>query len=228
MLKVKYRNELKHIISKADAIVLRSRLSPIMRTDKHAGPDGRYHIRSLYFDTPEDKALSEKMNGLAFKEKFRVRLYNHNHSFIRLEKKSKHYGKSVKLGTTVTREEVEEILKGNISFLRDSNQVLLRELFLKIRLDRLAPRTVVDYMREAYLFSAGNVRVTIDSDIKSSICSTDLFNASLPSASAIDSGSCILEVKFDGFLPEFIQDIIQLNKCSTTTYSKYAACRIYM
>ncbi|WP_340674375.1 VTC domain-containing protein [Moorella sulfitireducens] len=86
---------------------------------------------------------------------------------------------------------------------------------------------MVDYMREAYSCRPGNVRVTIDSDVRASISSTDLFNAHLPLIPALDAGLCILEVKYDGFLPEFIQDLIQLNKCTSTSISKYAACRLY-
>ncbi|MDO9534436.1 MAG: polyphosphate polymerase domain-containing protein [Bacillota bacterium] len=228
MNNLKFRNELKHVVTQADALVIRSRLSCLLRPDQNAGPDGRYHIRSLYFDTPENKALHEKLEGLPIKEKFRIRFYNHNHSFIRLEKKIKYFGKGTKLKATLTKEDVQSILSGEIGFLRDSDQALLRELYLRIKTERLLPRTVVDYMREAYLHPAGNVRITMDFDIKASISSTDLFDEDLPTASAIDKGLCILEVKYDGFLPEFIQDIVQLNKCTSTPVSKYAACRQYM
>ena len=227
MTGLKYRHELKHVITMADALVIRSRLSCVLRTDKSAGPDGRYHIRSLYFDTPEDKALFEKMEGLPIKEKFRIRFYNHNHSFIRLEKKVKHYSQTAKLGATLTKSEVLDILGGRITFLKNSDQPLLREFYLQLRTERLEPKTIVDYMREAYHYPAGNVRVTIDSNIRTSISSTDLFDAGLPNATALSFGLCILEVKYDGFLPEFIQDIVQLNNCTSTAFSKYAACRLY-
>ncbi|PKM79063.1 MAG: molecular chaperone [Firmicutes bacterium HGW-Firmicutes-13] len=228
MFNLKYRNELKHVVTQADALIIKSRLSSMLRTDPNAGTDGRYHIRSLYFDTPEGKALYEKIYGLPIKEKFRLRFYNHGHEFIRLEKKIKHYYKGAKLNTRLKKEEVQNILNGDIAFLRESDQALLREFYLKLKTERLVPKTVVDYMREAYLYPAGNVRVTLDSDIRASINSTDLFDDTLPTSSALDSCLCILEVKFDGFLPEFIQDIIQLNKCTSRAVSKYAACRVYM
>jgi hypothetical protein len=212
----------------ADALVIKSRLSWLLSPDQSAGPNGSYHIRSLYFDTPEDKALFDKINGAAIKEKFRIRFYNHDHGFIMLEKKIKHYNKTAKLRQRLTKEEVQKLLSGNFDFLKDAEQALLREFYLKIKTERLVPKTVVDYLREAYFYPAGNVRVTIDSDIKASINSTDLFDADLATAPAIDSGKCILELKFDNFLPEFIQDIIQLNKCTSTAVSKYAACRLYL
>ncbi len=222
-----YRHELKHMITMADALVIRSRLSRVLHADKNAGPDGRYHIRSLYFDTPEDKALTEKMEGLPIKEKFRIRFYNHDHRFIRLEKKIKHNSKTAKLGAGLTIGEVRDILAGEIAFLKASDRPLLREFYLWLRTERLTPKAIVDYMREAYHYPAGNVRVTMDSDVRTSISSTDLFDADLPGAAALDPGICILEVKYDGFLPEFVQDIVQLNKCTSTAFSKYAACRLY-
>lgn len=227
MTKLKYRHELKHVVTMADALVIRNRLSCILRPDANAGPDGKYHIRSLYFDTPEDKALTEKMEGLPIKEKFRLRFYNHNHGFIRLEKKVKHNSMSAKTSVRLTKAEVQDILSGSISFLKGADHPLLREFYLKLRTERLEPKTIVDYMREAYHYPAANVRVTMDSDIRTSISSTDLFDAHLPSASALDSGLCILEIKYDGFLPEFIQDIVQLNNCTSTAFSKYAVCRLY-
>ncbi len=226
--KLKYRHELKHVIAQAEALVLRSRLSCMLPVDRHAGPDGGYHIRSLYFDTPEDKALFDKINGAPVKEKFRIRFYNHNYSFIRLEKKIKHYNRGAKLKAELKKEEVQKIIRGDFVFLRDSGQALLREFYLKLKIEGLLPKTVVDYLREAYFYPAGNVRVTIDSNIRSSVNSIDPFDTELPMAAAMDPGQCILEVKYDGLLPEFIQDLVQLNKCTSGAVSKYAACRVYM
>ncbi len=46
-------------------------------------------MRSLYFDTPEDKALWEKVDCVNMREKFRIRYYNGDTSYIVLEKKCK-------------------------------------------------------------------------------------------------------------------------------------------
>jgi SPX domain protein involved in polyphosphate accumulation len=228
MHEVKYRCELKHIVTKAHAAIIKSRLTGFLPQDQNAGPDGKYLIRSLYFDNPENKVLHEKMEGLPFKEKYRIRLYNYDHSFIQLEKKVKNYGGGVKFKVRVTIEDVQRILNGDIAFLKESEQPLLREFFLKLSTERFMPRVVVDYKREAYLCPAGNVRITIDSDIKASVDSTDIFNINLPTAPIMNMATSIIEVKYDGFLPEYIQDIIQLNACTSVTVSKYAASRAYM
>ena len=86
-----YRHEVKHEINYSDMLDIRRRLSAIARRDEHA-KEGKYHIRSLYFDTPEDTALREKLLGVSKREKYRIRCYDGDTSFIRLEKKTKTMG----------------------------------------------------------------------------------------------------------------------------------------
>ena len=93
---IKYRHEWKHVLNTADLLILRQRLRAVMESDPHA-VDGRYQIRSLYFDNEEDKALREKIDGVNMREKFRIRLYNCDTTVIHLEKKSKRNGLGTKL-----------------------------------------------------------------------------------------------------------------------------------
>ncbi|MEC3793611.1 VTC domain-containing protein, partial [Clostridioides difficile] len=88
--------------------------------------------------------------------------------------------------------------------------------------------SIVDYNREAFIYPVGNVRVTIDSDIKTSVNSVDLFNKDLPTISVIDENMTVLEVKYDEFIPDFIKDLIQINKTTYTAVSKYASSRLYI
>ena len=68
---VQYRHEWKHELSFQDYLILRQRLRAVMEPDPHA-VDGRYFIRSLYFDNLDDKALREKIDGVNRREKFRI------------------------------------------------------------------------------------------------------------------------------------------------------------
>ena len=61
---------------------IRQRLRAVMKPDQFAGADGRYVVRSIYFDNMDDKALREKINGAQKREKFRIRYYNDDLSFI--------------------------------------------------------------------------------------------------------------------------------------------------
>ena len=57
------RHELKHRINLREDLVLSQRLKKLFPHDKNAGPDGTYRVTSLYFDTPYDSALREKIDG---------------------------------------------------------------------------------------------------------------------------------------------------------------------
>ena len=52
-----YRHELKYGIDYAQYLPIRQRIRSIMAPDGHVGADGRYRIRSIYFDNLKDKAL---------------------------------------------------------------------------------------------------------------------------------------------------------------------------
>jgi len=69
------RHEYKIGLNHADYVVLRDRFKWALRRDPHAGPSGEYRVRSLYFDTPGDEALREKIDGLDNRDKFRIRRY---------------------------------------------------------------------------------------------------------------------------------------------------------
>ena len=84
-----YRHEKKYPISQGDYLALRQRLRPVMQPDPHAGAEGVYSIQSVYFDNYRDKALREKIDGVQQREKFRIRYYNGDLSFVTLEKKIK-------------------------------------------------------------------------------------------------------------------------------------------
>lgn len=218
------RHEVKHEISLADMITIRQRLRAVAYSDKHA-VDGKYFIRSLYFDNIDDKALCEKINGMNRREKFRIRYYNGDTSVIHLEKKSKidHLGN--KQSASLTKEQAQAIVEGRTAWMMQSDSPLVRELYTKMKNQGLSPKTIVDYTREPFVFPAGNVRVTIDYNIRSGMRCTDFLNpdcVTVPVSSAV-----ILEVKWNAFLPDIIRDAVSLADRREGAFSKYAACRIY-
>lgn len=219
----RFRHELKHYITVPDCIALRGCLSLIAFPDPFAGPDGSYSVRSLYFDNFYDKALREKLDGVDKREKFRLRYYNGECESVKLEKKSKIGGLCSKDTVTITRMECQKILDGDIDWMKTDSRPLINEFYAKLRFEQLKPRTIVDYRREAFVFPAGNVRVTIDSDIKSGLYSTAFFD---PLAATVRTPSpIILEVKYDEFIPEIVAHVVGIAGAGATAFSKYAACR---
>lgn len=220
-----FRHEWKHEIGAADLIVIRQRMRAVARPDPHA-VDGRYLIRSLYFDKGSDQALREKLDGVSRREKFRIRYYNGDTSVIYLEKKSKLGGLGSKQAAPLTAAEAQAIVEGRVEWMLDSGHPLVRELYSKMRVRGLRPRTIVDYIREPFVYAPGNVRVTLDYNIRTGLGCTDLLNPDCVTVPAGDA-PIILEVKWDDFLPDIIRDAVQLEGRRTSAFSKYAQCRIY-
>lgn len=220
-----YRHEWKHVLNVGDLLILRQRLQAIMESDPHA-TDGKYQIRSLYFDNLEDKALREKIDGVNMREKFRIRLYNCDPSVIHLEKKSKRNGLGTKYSVSLTAEEAQKIVDRDLDWMLNSDRPLVQELYCKMRYQGMRPRTIVDYSREPFIFRPGNVRVTLDYDIRTGLDCTGFLD---PEAITIPAGDApiLVEVKWDEFLPSIIRDAVSISNRRVGSFSKYAQCRVY-
>jgi len=220
-----YRNEWKHEISYSDMITIRHRMRAVAKADEHAGPDGSYNVRSLYFDTPADKALREKIDGVNTREKFRIRYYNGDQAFIQLEKKSKVNGLGNKKYANITAREAQSIADGNWGWMPQSGRPLVVELYSKMQSEGLRPKTIVDYTREPFVYAPGNVRVTLDYNIRTGLNGIDFLNPRCITIPA--GGGIIMEVKWDAFLPAVIRKAVGLNDRRSSAFSKYRICRIY-
>lgn len=222
-----FRHEWKHLLTPAEALEIRSRLRFLMQPDPHADETGAYFIRSLYFDTPEDKALLEKIDGVNRREKFRLRCYNGSRDMIRLEKKSKLDLLCSKETAVLSLPEAKALINGDIGWMASAEgRPVVTELYLKMKCEGLRPKTLVDYTREPFIYRPGNVRVTLDSNIRTGLRCTDFLNADCVTVPAGDA-PIILEVKWDAYLPDLIRDAVQLRAKQAAAFSKYAACRIY-
>jgi len=220
------RHELKYRINKGEHFLLKQRLSTLFPSDSNVNEDGEYHIRSLYFETPDDKVLLEKINGVNKREKFRLRMYNMNTNFIRLEKKTKDKGLSIKRNASVSKEEVEMLLQGDLEWMVKSENKLIHELYSKMTGQSLKPKTIVDYYRAPFVYIPGNVRLTLDREIRTGMLSTDFLNPEQPTIQTFETYA-LLEVKFDAYLPAIVKQAIQSIGREQTEFSKYAVCRKY-
>lgn len=220
-----YRHEWKHEINYADLLCIRQRLRAVTEPDPHA-KDGKYLIRSLYFDNIFDKALREKVDGVNMREKFRIRYYNGDTSFIQLEKKSKKSGLGAKFQERLTADEAQKIVDGDTDWMRDCGRPLLQELYCKMKYQGLRPMTIVDYTREPFIYRPGNARVTFDYNVRTGLKCTDFLNLDCVTIPAGDP-VIIMEVKWDEFLPAIIRDCVQMPGRRQSAFSKYERCRVY-
>jgi len=220
-----YRHEVKHIISPGDAAAIRANLTAVAELDPHAREKGCYCIRSLYFDDPLDTALHEKLDGVNERKKFRIRYYNDDLGYIMLECKIKRDGVGSKPQERLTKDEAERIIRGDINWMATSGRPLLVLLYADMKTRQLRPKTVVQYKRVPFVYAPGNVRVTIDWDIRTGPPGEFLNpeGFTLP----VEDNVMLLEVKWDEYLPSVIRRAAALRSKTPSAFSKYAACRVY-
>lgn len=224
MKKYKYRHELKFKISNSCAEVLKKELSLILDYDKNAIYDGAYIIKSLYFDDINSNSYYEKMDGVLYRKKYRIRTYNDSDSFIRLEKKMKHNNLTSKEQMLISKDIYSKILNGKVDEI-DNPSGLLLEFINEVKLKGLIPSIIVEYNRVAFIYPVSDVRITFDSDIKSGLYNYDLFDNESPTYRVIDGNKQVLEVKYNEVLPYHIAKILCTIPSVREAVSKFAICR---
>ena len=224
-----YRHELKYVISDADAELLAIRLNAAMKPDPYAQKTGGgYHIRSLYFDDAYDAAVSEKVAGVQYRDKWRIRIYNFSDRVIKLERKHKNGQFIKKDSLSLTRNQAEALIAGEFTFLMHLNSPFAKEAYAALRTEGLKPKVLVDYYRQPFVFPLEDVRITLDRNIRTGYLCTDLFDPhaiTFPATELI--GQCVLEVKYNNFLDPYVAELIQLPASLKTAASKYLFCRQY-
>ncbi|MCR4621248.1 MAG: polyphosphate polymerase domain-containing protein [Clostridiales bacterium] len=219
-----WRHELKYLINLPEWALLRSRLPAGVRRDDHAGPDGEYMIRSLYFDDYWNTAYEEKEEGVLKRHKYRIRVYNCSDSRILLERKNK-YGPYIwKQSAPLTRKQLEAILQGDYSVLLTGESNLLKEFYYECMSRVMRPRVIVDYDREPFVLDAGNVRITFDKRVRAGFGEFSLFDPALPTAEVLRGDQIIMEVKYTEFLPKLVRSLLPPRSAELTAASKYVLC----
>ena len=224
----KYRHEIKFIISKQMSLILKQRLALAMNIDKNSvNLDNTYFIRSLYFDDINSTAYYEKIDGVLYRKKYRIRIYNNDSSFIRLERKWKHNNMTSKDQLKISKEICINLLTNQFDNIDKEllNNSLMKEFITDIKVFGLKPSVIVDYKRLAYTYHISEVRITFDERIKSGLYNCNLFNINKITYDVIDNNEVVLEVKFNEVLPEHISIVLQTIPMYRQAVSKFALCR---
>jgi len=223
-----YRHELKYMVNPGNAHIIKSRLKTICEPDQNADENGQYKVSSLYFDDFCNSAINDNLSGSLKRKKFRIRIYNGKDSIIRLERKVKNDNGGRKDSAILTKEQYLRILQGNYVFFKNSDDEVLFDFYNYLSTRLLQPKVIVEYDREAFICANGDVRITFDSNIRSSVGSMDILNSKALSAQVLRPQDTIMEVKYTGFLPSHIKNIIQTGNSNQQAFSKYVACRTFI
>lgn len=215
----KFRKELKYKITDSDFYIINHNLKVLIKKDSNCKGDF-YTISSIYFDNYNKTSYNQVKNGISERWKYRIRFYNYDESYINLEKKSKVNGLTNKKGVKITREDLDNILSGNVKISKD-NKPLLNEFILKIKTELLKPVICIEYDRIPYVYKLGNVRITLDYNIRYTNKYDNLFDKEKRVHYLNDK---ILEVKYNELIPDFIRFRLELNHLEQASYSKFNNC----
>lgn len=218
-----YRQEIKQLLSPARTLLLKQRISAILPKDSHSGRDGSYRIRSIYFDTRDDRFYSEKEDGISEREKIRIRFYDYQADVIKLERKEKKESLIYKDSLSITKETADALCSGDFEALVPYRHPLTDYVYGLARTGTLRPTVVVDYVREAYLYPVGNVRITFDTALQAGRPDIPIWQEG--NVFDVLEGNTILEIKFNQYLPEHIRQLLDSVSGERMALSKYTLCR---
>lgn len=221
---IRYRHEIKYQCSEAQISIIRSRLKVLMSYDSHTSK-GYYIIRSMYFDNYANRCFYENESGTDPREKYRIRIYNADSSRISLECKRKEKGKTYKSSCLITMRDYEAIIYGGSLMNLNNKPPLLRKFSVLQRAEQFHPVVIVEYDRTPFVYSIGNVRITLDRNIRSSNDYQSFFAPHVSARPIMPTGQHLLEIKYDELLPEYIKEVLQLGDLQQSTFSKYYLCR---
>lgn len=220
------RHEEKFICSERQMQLLEARMRAVLQRDRHqTGPD--YRIRSLYLDTCDDRLYRESLAGIGKRHKYRIRFYDMNAAFIRLERKDTIGNLKQKQSAAIIRDEVENLLAGKGFHEPDyeKENPILKEAYTLQQTEGLRPVAIVEYRRSAFTYPTGNIRITFDRNIACTDRVTDFLDPNALLIPVMPQGKHVLEVKYDGILPGFISEILNIGSLERISFSKYAYAR---
>ena len=227
VISVPLRHELKYYISPVEYQVLSRVLDKTLMRDPNGDENNEYHIRSLYFDTLFNDAIVDKLDGVKNRDKYRIRIYNLSDKLVRLECKTKVGALISKRSVSIPKLLAEQLIACDPTGLERTRSGLLRDVYREMKLNLLRPVVIVDYVREAYLHQAEEVRITFDKQLHTGLRSVDIFNPNVPTVSPFDNDQIILEVKFNRLMPPYIRDLLctYVKSAQNSAISKYVWCR---
>lgn len=218
------RLENKYLLSYLQYSNKNSRLENLLHPDKHNGADG-YKVRSLYFDTIQERDFYEKEDGIELRRKVRLRIYDPKADFAKLEMKQKQGAHQKKRSLTLSRKDAIKLTKCDYSCLLKYDDPFAAECYVFMSNNFYRPKSIVEYKRKAYVADENNIRITFDYDITATESNFDIFSENLMMYPVFDKSLVIMEVKYNGFMLSYIKDIISTDSKSQLSVSKYSLSR---
>lgn len=229
-----FRYERKYVVSESAAAAIRRFVTAYLQLDAHmAGKESTgYPLYSLYFDTPQFALYRHSMEGLKNRYKLRIRFYDEapdSPAFLEIKKRTTET--IHKLRAAVTKPAAERLLGGarlSSADLLSSGDAAVRALTeFSDRRERLGAEgtAFVGYRREAYVsHAAEGARVTFDRQIVGYSYSYGCGLAIPEQEAPVAAKGVVLELKYNGRIPQWMHDLIASFRLQSVSYPKYVHC----
>lgn len=221
------RTETKYLVTPVEYGDLMITLPKLLDPDPHNGGFG-YRVKSLYFDSFDDRDFYDKVDGLENRKKIRLRIYGNLEERVKLEIKIKENMFQAKDSMWIKREDAIRLQECDFACLDNYDDPLAEKLRRIMTWNNYRPVVLVDYLRKAFTGEVNNTRITLDSEIRSTELELDLF-ASPEWLVPIQMGHfAVLEIKSTGELPKYVKKYIEGYGRSSRAVSKYRESRWLM
>lgn len=222
----RYRTEWKYRCREEELAAVERRCRSILPYDEHADEKGNYTIHSLYFDDYWDSCVRENEAKLQKRYKYRLRYYDADTAYIRLERKEKYMGRCHKESCVISYEQCVQLMRGEYAYiLWHAEQELLRRFSAEALARGYLPTAIVTYERTTFTEPVTNIRITLDRNVAVSNRVDRFLDGDEFRYPVQEAGEHVLEVKFDTMLPGYIKHIVS-GTWRKTNFSKYYLGRL--
>jgi SPX domain protein involved in polyphosphate accumulation len=224
------RFEMKYLLTLKQAEQIKSALGAYLIADDHSNGNGRYALSSLYYDSPDYRCYWEKVDGVRFRRKLRIRHYETETNltdttpvFVEIKQRVDRVTQK-RRACLPYREALRLCNDRQIPTCAPDDEPIVEEIFAFLWQYNLRPSSIVRYERQAFVgteFDMG-LRVTFDTQLSYQAHRLHLHEP--PSNMLMFSpGIVVMEIKVNERIPYWLTDLIAKYNLQLERISKY--CR---
>jgi hypothetical protein len=222
--------ELKYVIDRHQYASLVKALGSTMQPDPYGDPEGHYLVTSLYYDTRDYKAYWDKINGLRFRRKVRIRAYGaqaitpDTPCYVEIKQRTNRIIQKKRM--VLPYSSATDLCEtGNgINDLSGVDRAVIDEVKYLCNAHHLRPACIISYDRQALIGTERDpgLRVTFDTNMKGRANDLSLLSQGYAqNRFIVPLEWCVMEIKADGQVPYWLARLISEQRCTLRAFSKY-------
>lgn len=215
------RYEFKYRLPRGLAAAVRACVAAHLPQDEYSArmPDGYYDISSLYLDSRDLKLCRESLAGQKNRFKLRARAYADGDDepvFLEIKRR---------LNTVIVKDRAR-ISRRDLATMARNDGLLSGQEARQFQLYRgmlaAEPQALIRYRREAFEGAGPNrLRITFDRDLSCRTCRTWRIDVEQGPWRRVLADEVVMEIKFDGCFPAWVQDLVRRFQLQARSVSKY-------